>query len=91
MQTVLNLVAAALVLALVIGRQLRPKEVREVSPYRLVLVLGIIGVLQQRSFVEGSAARPPPGGCCSPAVPSAWPWVRCAVPRCAYGATTAAC
>jgi hypothetical protein len=47
-----NLTVAALVLALVLWRQLRPREVREDNANRLLLVLGVVGMVELVEFAD---------------------------------------
>ena len=47
-----NLAVAALVLALVLWRQLRPREVREDNANRLLLVLGVVGMVELVEFAD---------------------------------------
>ena len=50
MTTAANLIVAVLVLGFILWRQLQPREVREDSPYRLMLVLAVIGVVDLIGF-----------------------------------------
>jgi hypothetical protein len=47
-----NLIVAVLVLGFILWRQLQPRAVREDSPYRLMLVLGVIGVVDLVGFAR---------------------------------------
>ena len=47
-----NLLVAALVLALILWRQLQPREVREENAYRLMLILGVAGVVELVRFAD---------------------------------------
>ena len=47
-----DLIVAALVLGFILWRQLQPRSVREDSPYRLVLVLGVVGVVDLVGFAD---------------------------------------
>lgn len=52
---VANVLIALAVLALVLSRQLQKREVREAQPYRLVLVLGVVGVVETVQFHQQHA------------------------------------
>jgi hypothetical protein len=45
-----NLIVAALVLGLILWRQLQPRAVREDSPYRLMVILAVVGVADLVAF-----------------------------------------
>jgi hypothetical protein len=47
-----NVIVAVLVLGFVLWRQLQPREVREDSPYRLMLLLGVVGVVDLVGFAD---------------------------------------
>ena len=47
-----NVIVAVLVLAFVLWRQLQPREVREDSPYRLMLLLGVVGIVDLVGFAD---------------------------------------
>jgi hypothetical protein len=55
-----NIVIALLVLALILVRQLRKRTVREASPYRIMAILAIIGLVEtvqfQKDHTIGGAA-----------------------------------
>jgi hypothetical protein len=51
-----NLIVAVLVLGFILWRQLQPRAVREDSPYRLMLVLGVIGVVDRSASGVGADA-----------------------------------
>ena len=55
MTTAFNLVAAGLVLAIVLSRQLRTRPVREGSSYKVMLVLGVIGCRQLGSYEHAAS------------------------------------
>lgn len=48
-----NILIALAVLALILTRQLTPKQIREDQPYRLMLILGVIGVVELVKATEG--------------------------------------
>jgi hypothetical protein len=48
-----NVIVAVLVLGFILWRQLRPRAVREDSPFRLMLVLGVVGVADVAGFADG--------------------------------------
>ena len=50
MRSAANIVIGVLVLAWILYRQLRPRAVREDSPYRVMAILAIIGVLELAQF-----------------------------------------
>jgi hypothetical protein len=52
---VANVLIALAVLALVLSRQLQKRRVREARPYRLILVLGVIGVVETAQFDQQHA------------------------------------
>lgn len=47
---VANVLVALAILALILVRQLRTREVREAQPYRIMLILGVIGVGETVQF-----------------------------------------
>ena len=47
-----NLIVAVLVLGFILWRQLQPRAVREDNPYRLMLVLGVVGVVDLVGFAD---------------------------------------
>ena len=47
-----NLILAVLLLGFILWRQLQPRQVREDSPYRLMLVLAVIGVVDLLGFAD---------------------------------------
>jgi len=47
-----NLIVAAVVLGFVLWRQLQPRDVREDSPYRLMLLLGAVGAVDLVGFAD---------------------------------------
>jgi hypothetical protein len=47
-----NLILAALLLGFILWRQLQPREVRQDSQYRLMLVLAVIGVVDLIGFAD---------------------------------------
>jgi hypothetical protein len=50
MSSTSSLLVGALVLAFVLWRQLQPRAVREESPFRLMVILGVLGVVELVSF-----------------------------------------
>ena len=47
-----NIVIAVALVVLLISRQIRLREVKENNPYRLALILGIVGLIQTGNYVE---------------------------------------
>ena len=47
-----NIVIALAVLALILSRQLRTREVREEQPYRIMAILAVIGVVEVVQFAQ---------------------------------------
>lgn len=58
MQNASNVVIAVLVLALIVVRQLRPRSVNEGQPYRLMVALGLVGLVELIGFSGRHAIRP---------------------------------
>ena len=50
MTSAANVLIALAVLALILSRQLRKRTVREAQPYRIVLILAVIGVIETTQF-----------------------------------------
>lgn len=50
MHSAANIVVALAIVALILVRQLRTRAVRETQPYRLVLILGVIGLIETVQF-----------------------------------------
>ena len=50
MPSAANVLIALAVLALILSRQLRKRTVREAQPYRIVLILGVIGAIETTQF-----------------------------------------
>ena len=53
-----NVIVAVLVLGFILWRQLQPREVREDSPYRLMLILGVVGVADLIGFAGDHHVSP---------------------------------
>ncbi|MGC4112401.1 MAG: hypothetical protein QM747_18670 [Nocardioides sp.] len=53
-----NLIVGVLVLGFILWRQLQPRAVREDQPYRLMLVLGVIGVVDLVGFAGSHRVTP---------------------------------
>lgn len=50
-----NVLIALAVLALILSRQLRTREVRETQPYRIMLILGVVGLVETVQFQQQHA------------------------------------
>ncbi|HET6152514.1 MAG TPA: hypothetical protein VFE15_06125 [Marmoricola sp.] len=49
-----NVAVPALILVLIVSRQLQPRPVREDSPFRLLIILAVVGAVEVGQYAQGT-------------------------------------